>query len=109
MDYNKSKICLLFCEDNEIIRTYRQERISWDFLKKAVKIKDIRTLDESNVNIIAEFVCDFFGNKFGRKKLMKHTDVEQLLAVAGHIINRVITMMQENGVTLPEAEAATEK
>jgi len=88
-------------KNNEVIKTYTQDRVTWDFLKQAVKIKDVNTLDESNIDIISEFVCRFYGNRFSKKKLLKHTDVEQLLAVAGQIIQRVLKMMRDNGVTLP--------
>ena len=95
---------------NELIKTYKQDRISWGFLKQAVKIRDVNTLDESNIDIIADFVCEFYGNrfsKFGKKAnkriLLKYTDVDQLLAVAGQIITRVLNMMEVNGVTLPNA------
>ncbi len=103
-------------KNNELIKTYSQDRISWGFLKQAVKIKDASTLDESNIDIIADFVCEFYGNRFsifGRKankrKLLKYTDVDQLLAVSGQIITRVLTMMKANGVTLPNAQAVTKQ
>lgn len=101
-------------KNNELIKTYSQDRISWQFLKQAVKINDVNTLDESNIDIIADFVCEFYGNRFSifgkkanRKKLLKYTDVDQLLAVAGQIITRVLNMMKANGVSLPKAQAAT--
>lgn len=94
-------------KDNEVIKTYKQDRISWKFLKKAVRIKDVNTLDESNIDIIADFVCSFYGDRFSKRALLKHTDVDQLLAVAGAIINRVIAMMKENGVTLPNGDTVT--
>lgn len=96
-------------KDNEVIKTYSQGRISWDFLKRAVKIKDISVLDESNIDIICDFVREFYGRKFSKKKLLKCVDVDQLLAVAGSIIMRVMEMMRENGVTLPNVPTATEK
>ena len=103
-------------KENEIIKTYTQDRISWSFLKQAVKIKDVNTLDESNIDIIADFVCEFYGNRFSifgkkanKKKLLKHTDVDQLLAVAGQIVMRVLKTMKENGVTLPNAATVTEE
>ncbi len=95
-------------KNNEVIKTYKQDRISWKFLKKAVKIKDVNTLDQSNIDIIADFVCEFYGNRFSifgkkanKRKLLKYTDVDQLLAVAGQIIKRVLNMMNDNGVSLP--------
>lgn len=103
-------------KENEIIKTYTQDRISWNFLKQAVKIKDVNTLDESNIDIIADFVCEFYGNRFSifgkkanKKKLLKYTDVDQLLAVAGQIVMRVLKMMKENGVTLPNAQTVAEE
>lgn len=96
-------------KENEVIKTYRQGRITWDFLKKAVKISDVKVLDESNIDIIAEFVREFFGRRFSKRALLKHTDVDQLMAVAGNIVMRVLAMMKENGVTLPNVETATKK
>ena len=103
-------------KQNEVFKTYSQDRISWKFLKQAVKIQDVNTLDESNIDIIADFVCEFYGNRFSifgkkanKKILLKYTDVDQLLAVAGQIVMRVLKMMKENGVTLPNAETVTKE
>lgn len=96
-------------KNNEVIRTYSQNRISWDFLKRAVRIADTKILDQSSIDIICDFICDFYGRRFSKRKLLKHTDVDQLLAVAGQIVMRVLTMMKENGVTLPNVPTATEK
>ena len=96
-------------KNNEVIKTYTQDRITWDFMKQAVKITDVKILDESNIDIIATFVRDFYGRRFSKRALLKHTDVDQLLAVAGNIVMRVLDMMKENGVTLPNAETAAEK
>lgn len=101
-------------ENNEIVKTYKQHRITWKFLKQAAQFKDANILDESSVDILAEFVCDFYGNKFSifgknanKRKLLRHTDVDQLVAVAGAIINRVINIMNENGVSPPNAPTVT--
>lgn len=103
-------------KDNKIIKTYKQHRITWKFLRQAAEFKDANILDDSNVDIIAEFVCDFYGNRFSlfgkeanKRKLLKHTDVDQLVAVAGAIIHRVINIMSENGVNLPNAQTVTKK
>ena len=96
-------------KNNEVIKTYTQDRITWDFMKQAVKITDVKILDESNIDIIATFVREFYGRRFSKRALLKHTDVDQLLAVAGNIVMRVLDMMKENGVTLPNAETAAEK
>lgn len=96
-------------KNNEVIKTYKQDRITWDFFKKAVRIDDVKVLDESNIDIIAEFVREFFGRRFSKRALLKHTDVDQLLAVSGHIVMRVLNMMEENSVSFPNAETATEK
>lgn len=103
-------------KNNEIIKTYKQHRITWKFLKQAATFKDANILDESNVDIIAEFVCDFFGNRFSlfgktanKRKLLKYTDIDQLVAVAGAIVNRVIIIMSENGVTLPNIQTVTKE
>lgn len=95
-------------KNNEIIKTYSQDRILWDFFKKAVRIADVHEMNDNNVKLICNFVREFYGCKFSNKKLLKHTDVEQLLAVAGQIVQRVLNMMKEQGVTLPKAPTATE-
>lgn len=94
---------------NEIIKTYKQDRITWDFLKKAVRISDVKVMNENNIDIIADFVREFYGRRFSKRALLKYTDVDQLMAVAGSIVLRVLKMMKENGVTLPNSETATEK
>lgn len=94
-------------KQNEIFKTFKQDRITWEFLKKAVKISDVKVLDDGNIDIIADFVREFYNRRFSKRALMKYTDVDQLLAVAGQIVMRVLTMMKENGVTLPNAPTAT--
>ena len=96
-------------KQNEVIKTYSQSRVTWKFLRKAVEFKDANILDDSSVDIIAQFVCEFYGNRFSKRKLLRHTDVDQLVAVAGAIINRVICIMSENGVNLPNGQTAVTK
>lgn len=96
-------------KNNEIIKTYSQSIIRWEFFKKAVRIVDNKNLDANNLDIIYEFVCSFYGNKFSVRKLKKYTDVEQLLAVAGQIVMRILDMMKREGVSLPNAQMAEKK
>ena len=102
-------------KDNEVVKTYSQHRVTWKFFKKAVKFENVNITDKSGVDIIADFVCEFFdyrfsifGKKANKRKLLKYTDVDQLVAVAGAIVQRVISVMKENGVALPNAQTATE-
>lgn len=96
-------------KNNEVIKTYSQSIIKWEFFKKAVKIADGENLDTNNLDIIYEFVRSFYGNKFSVRKLKKYTDVEQLLAVAGQIVMRVLDMMKREGVSLPNAQTVEKK
>lgn len=96
-------------KNNEIIKTYSQSVIKWDFFKQAIKIVDDKNLDANNLDRIYEFVRSFYGNRFSVRKLKKYTDVEQLLAVAGQIIMRVLEMMKREGVTLPNSPTAEKK
>ena len=102
-------VLYFYNKQNEVIKTFEQNRITWEFLKKAVRISDVKTLDESNINIIADFVREFYGRRFSKRALLKHTDVDQLLAVAGQIVTRVLVMMKDNGVTLPNGQMAVKK
>ncbi len=89
-------------KNNEVVKTYSQDRVTWEFFKKAVEIGDASKLGEDGLDVICRFVCDFFGNKFSVKKLKKHTDVEQVTAVAGQVVVRVLTIMQEQGIEPPK-------
>lgn len=91
---------------NEIIKTYSQNIIKWNFFKKAVKIVDETGENTNRLDIIYKFVCDFYGNRFSVRKLKKYTDLEQLLAVAGQIVMRVLGMMEQEGINLPNAQTA---
>ena len=64
---------------------------------------DRESISADNLDIIYEFVRDFYGRQFSVKQLKKYTDVEQLLAVTGQIVMRVITMMEKEGVDFPNA------
>lgn len=88
---------------NEVIRTYSQSIIKWSFFKRAVKLSDRESVSADNLDIIYEFVRDFYGRQFTVKQLKKYTDVEQLLAVTGQIIMRVLSMMKKEGIDLPNA------
>lgn len=96
-------------KQNEVVKTYSQSVIKWDFFKKAVKIVDKTDNDINNLDIIYQFVCDFYGNRFSVRKLKKYTDLEQLLAVAGQIVMRVLGMMEREGINLPNVKAAVKK
>lgn len=88
---------------NEVIKTYSQSIIKWNFFKRAVKLGDRESISADNLDIIYEFVRDFYGRRFSVKQLKKHTDVEQLLAVTGQIVMKVITMMEKEGIDFPNA------
>lgn len=96
-------------KNNEVIKTYSQSVIKWEFFKKAVMIADNKNLDVENLDTIYEFVRSFYGNKFSVRELKKYTDIEQLLAVAGQIVMRVLDMMRREGVSLPNAQTAEKK
>ena len=96
-------------KNNEIIKTYSQRIIKWEFFKKSVKIANTTALDTSKLDTVYKFVCSFYDNRFTVKKLKKHTDVEQVLAVAGQIVNRVLNMMNREGISFPNAETVEKK
>ena len=96
-------------KNNEVIKTYSQSVIKWGFFKDAVKIVDNNSLDANNLDTIYEFVRSFYGNRFSVRKLKKYTDVEQLLAVAGQIVMRVLDMMKREGVSLPNTQTVEKK
>ena len=96
-------------KNNEVIKTYSQSVIKWEFFKKAVMIADNKNLDVENLDTIYEFVRSFYGNKFSVRELKKYTDIEQLLAVAGQIVMRVLDMMKREGVSLPNAQTVEKK
>lgn len=93
-------------KNNEIIKTYSQDIIKWKFFKKAVKLTDRFDFKPDEIDNIYRFVCDFYGNRFTVRKLKKYTDVDQLLAVAGQIVMRVLEMMKREGISFPEAGTA---
>ena len=75
-------------------------------LKADISVSDVDVNDMDN---IYKFVCDFYENRFSVRKLKKYTDIEQVLAVAGQIVNRVLDMMKREGVSLPNAQTAEKK
>lgn len=94
---------IFYNRKNEIVKTYSQSVIKWDFFKKAVKLTDRKPEKADNLDMIYQFVCDFYGNRFSVRKLKKHTDVEQLLAVSGQIVMRVLNIMKREGIEFPNA------
>ena len=95
--------------NNEVIKTYSQSIIKWKFFKNAVQMGDSENFDVNDMDNIYKFVCDFYENRFSVRKLKKYTDIEQVLAVAGQIVNRVLDMMKREGVSLPNAQTAEKK
>lgn len=93
-------------KNNEIIKTYSQDIIKWSFFKKAVSLADREDVRPEDIDNIYRFVCDFYGNRFTVRQLKKYTDLEQLLAVAGQIVMRVLGMMKREGISFPNAQAA---
>ena len=95
--------------NNEILKTYSQSVIKWKFFKSAVQIGDSENFDANNLDNIYKFVCNFYENRFTVRKLKKYTDVEQVLAVAGQIVTRVLDMMKLEGVSFPKAPTVEKK
>ena len=89
-------------KNDDIIKTYSQSTIRWEFLKEAVMLNAENNKDEGSLELIYDFVCRFYGNKFTVKKLKKYTDVAQVTAVASQIVMRVLNMMQQEGISLPK-------
>lgn len=90
-------------KDNEVIKTWTQNRITWKFFKKAVSFTSSK--ETADMNMIYEFVREFFGNRFSMRALKKYTDIEQLVAVAGQIVMQVLHLMQTEGIEFPNPEA----
>lgn len=92
---------------DEIIKTFSKSTIRWKFLKEAVVLCE--TDGQPGLDLIYDFVCRFYDNKFSIRTLKKYTDVGQVTAVASHIVTRVLNMMQEEGIEMPKKPKAARR
>lgn len=97
-------------ENDQVIKTYSKSRVSWGMFKASLenKVPENGVIDEDNMKMIRQFVCEFFDNQFTEDELIAHTDVEEVLLVATQISYKVITIMREQGIKLPNPWAAAE-
>lgn len=97
-------------ENDEEIKTYSRSRISWEFFKKSLhaRIPEDGNVSDDNMHNIREFVCNFYDNQFTEDELSKGADVGETLTIAAQIGFRVVKMMKEQGIALPNAPAAAE-
>ncbi len=89
---------------DEVIKTFSKSTIRWKFLKEAVILCE--TEGEPGLELIYDFVCRFYDDRFSVRTLKKHTDVAQVAAVASQIVMRVLNMMQEEGIEMPKKPTA---
>lgn len=101
----------LYDENDEPIKTYSRSRISWGFYKKSqyARVPEGGNLSDENILSIREFVCNFYDNQFTEEELIKGADVRETLMVAVQIGYKVVQLMKEQGISLPNAWTATEE
>jgi hypothetical protein len=100
----------LYDDNDEVIKTFSRSRVSWEFFKKSLhaRVPEDGNLNEENLQAIREFVCNFYDNQFTVEELIKGSDVREVLAVATAVAYKVIQIMEEQGITLPNAPTAAE-
>jgi len=98
----------LYGENGEEIKTYSRSHISWEFFKRSREagIPKDGSLSAENIKIIQEFVCDFYDNQFTIEDLIKGSDVGEVLRVATKVAFRVLQIMKEQGIALPNVQTA---
>lgn len=89
-------VLTLYDENDEEKRTYSRSFVPFRLLKNAVRMakfaefgNDISKFDEEMINEIADFVVDFFGNKFSREELLESADVSEVIATMTAIMTKI--------------------
>lgn len=97
-------------ENDEVIKTFSRSRISWEFFKRAQSTRPPENGDitEDNLRAIRQLVCDFYDNQFTEEELIKFSSVNEILLISTEICYRLIKLLKEQGITLPNAETAAE-
>ncbi|MBP7212734.1 MAG: hypothetical protein KBA03_00735 [Anaerolineaceae bacterium] len=79
----------LYGENDEVEAEYNRSFVPFRLLKKASQMMktiqnfgdDMENISEDAIDQLADFVVEFFGNKFSRDDLMDKADMGEIMAV----------------------------
>jgi hypothetical protein len=113
----------LYDKDDQPQQTYTREVIPWGLLKKAIRITDAvndapaqppkrawlfeRTKapiskEEAQIDLIAQFVVELFGNRFTVRDLDNGADLGEIMAVFQAVLTRARTVVEVNPTVPPQ-------
>jgi hypothetical protein len=96
-------ITLVFYTDNdEIETTHSRSRIPTYLLDSAIqvqaglaKIKGKNEATEEQLNLLYQFVVEFYGNKFTVDDLKQKTDLVECMSVVGQVLGRASQLARQ--------------
>ncbi len=94
----------LYGDDDEVEAEYNRSFVPFRLLKKASQMMktiqnfgdDMENISEESIDQLADFIVEFFGNKFSRDELMDKADMSEIIAVV-----TAITMKMAGNVPNP--------
>lgn len=99
----------LYDENDEPVKTYTRTKIKWGMFKKALSLQNLddKNMSDEDFGKISGFVCELFGNQFSKKQLEDGADVSEIFAVFQSVFARATSIMQSQGMLLPNAAAGS--
>lgn len=95
----------LYGLNDEIKKTFTRSIIPWGILKKAVKLskdlKDGDAISDEEVDALAQFVVDVFGDQFTLDELNDGADLGEMMTVMKNIMTRAGAIVKENPTSAP--------
>lgn len=95
----------IYNEDNEIANTYSRNFVPWKLLKKAIALRKVANkvneeITADDMDAIAGYVIEFFGNGMTLEELDNGADMSEMLTVIRAVMARAAGIVDP---TIPAA------
>lgn len=89
---------------SELVKTLIRPFVPWKMLKKAIRLnkhlnaKDVNNYDESDIDMLTQYIIDVFPEGLTIKMLDEQSDITEMVTVVRTVVNRAKGIMDP---TLP--------
>lgn len=98
--------------EDEVVKTYSRNRIPSYLLDMAINLEKAFTDDgqtQDNVNLLFDFIVEFFGRQFTRDELKQKSDLVECLSVLPAILSRANQLAAQFARTNPPVPSPKKK
>lgn len=100
-------------EEDEVEKTFSRNRVPTYLLDTAIALqKEIGKGEETTqeqVDLLFDFIVEFYGNKFTRDELKRKTDLVECMSIVGQVLGRAGALAKQFAVGNPTPPSSKKK